>query len=139
MNIVEKNGKKKVVMSKSEWMAIGKVANWNEPTSIEDLITDKYGKHIGLNADWSVQAWKLQDLGNISGKNLFLIDNEDGTWSFVERKESSDGDNDEIKVIKNLSKNQLLKFLNVDFKGCEECMFGFIQNDGSCHECGARN
>lgn len=132
MNIVEKNGKKKVVMSKSEWMAIGKVANWDEPTSIEDLITDKYGKHIGLNADWSVQAWKLQ------GKNIFLIDNEDGTWSIVERKESSDEDND-IKIIKTLSKNQLLKFLDVDFKGCEECMFGFIQNDGSCHECGARN
>lgn len=132
MNIVEKNGKKKVVMSKSEWMAIGKVANWDEPTSIEDLITDKYGKHVGLNADWSVQAWKLQ------GKNIFLIDNEDGTWSIVERKESSDEDND-IKIIKTLSKNQLLKFLDVDFKGCEECMFGFIQNDGSCHECGARN
>ena len=132
MNIVEKNGKKKVVMSKSEWMAIGKVANWDEPTSIEDLITDKYGKHIGLNADWSVQAWKLQ------GKNIFLIDNEDGTWSIVERKESSDEDND-IKIIKTLSKNQLLKFLDVDFKGCEECMFGFIQNDGSCHECGAIN
>lgn len=36
------------------------------------------GPHSGLNADWSVEAWPL-------GRDLWLLDNEDGTFALVHR------------------------------------------------------
>jgi len=42
------------------------------------------GPHQGLNADWSVEAWSL-------GRGLWLLDNEDGTFGLVHRKETRDG------------------------------------------------
>jgi hypothetical protein len=42
------------------------------------------GPHSGLNADWSVEAWSL-------GRGLWLLDNEDGTFALVHRKETEDG------------------------------------------------
>jgi len=43
----------------------------------------RYGRDRGLNADWSVSAFLLQgrDLKN----GLYLLDNEDDTWSIVQR------------------------------------------------------
>ena len=42
------------------------------------------GPHKGLNADWSVEAWPI-------GRDLWLLDNEDGTFALVHRTETEDG------------------------------------------------
>lgn len=41
-------------------------------------------QHVGLNADWSSRAWAVQG-GNDKNASTFIIDNEDGTFSFVQR------------------------------------------------------
>ena len=57
----------------------GKVRPVNIKTLLKHL-----GPHQGLNADWSCEAWAL-------GHGLWLLDNEDGTFGLVHRKETRDG------------------------------------------------
>lgn len=40
--------------------------------------------HVGLNADWNCRAWVLRG-GNGHNASVFIVDNEDGTFSLVQR------------------------------------------------------
>ena len=62
----------------------------------EQLATAEFGRHCGLNADWSVMAWHLSPgPANKTSGDFYFLDNEDGTWSIVKRT-YVDGGNDEI-------------------------------------------
>ena len=50
----------------------------------EEWLTLQFGRHQGLNADWSVRAWR------VCGQ-LWIVDNEDGTFSFAKRSPAADG------------------------------------------------
>lgn len=54
---------------------------------VESTLSDHYGRNIGLNADWSVSAWAL-------GKNRYITDNENDTYSIVVRE--WDDNNDDL-------------------------------------------
>jgi len=60
----------------------------------------RYGRHVGLNADWAVRAWPLQphDPREGYGGERFVIDEEDGTWSIVSRA-SDEESGDDIRVL----------------------------------------
>lgn len=49
-----------------------------------------YGRDRGLNADWAVSAWIVSGRDFVDG--IYLIDNEDDTWSVVRRIWSDDGE-----------------------------------------------
>lgn len=50
-----------------------------------ETLTRIFGEHRGLNADWAVQAWPV-------GGRFWILDNEDGTFSSVERIVTDDGE-----------------------------------------------
>jgi len=41
-------------------------------------------EHVGLNADWNCRAWAVQG-GNDRNASTFIVEEEDGTFSFVQR------------------------------------------------------
>lgn len=52
--------------------------------TLEGMITARLGRQVGLNADWACTAW------HVSG-NLFLTDQENGTWVLVRRVDLGNG------------------------------------------------
>ena len=48
-------------------------------------LTEVYGRHKGLNADWAVQAWQISE-------GYWILDNENGTFEAVYRTENADGE-----------------------------------------------
>jgi len=46
---------------------------------LEGRLTALFGRHQGLNADWASCAWRIKG-------ELWVLDNEDGTFSLVERR-----------------------------------------------------
>jgi len=64
-----------------------------DPDPNEARATMLFGQHVGLNADWSVTAWFLgPGKANRTSGAYYLTDNEDGTWSIVQRYyEDDDG------------------------------------------------
>lgn len=62
-----------------------------EITRLERALDDRYTR-CGLNADWSVSAWfigsrfiKWDRLANKTSGSRYILDNEDGSYSLVER------------------------------------------------------
>ena len=45
----------------------------NAAEIIHRALTEKYGRHQGLNADWATCVWPI-------GDGLWLVDEEDGTY-----------------------------------------------------------
>jgi hypothetical protein len=79
----------------------------------DQAISKRLGQNVGLNADWSVSAWHLgsSQVPNIEGGDAYLLDNEDDTFSVVQRfyvdddyagisaqdrRDNADGHNDAI-------------------------------------------
>jgi len=52
---------------------------------MRETLNAVFGQHRGLNADWAVEAW------HVKGR-FWIVDNEDGTFSSVERIVSDDGE-----------------------------------------------
>ena len=52
---------------------------------IEIQITELLGKSVGLNADWSADAWHIQ-------KELYLVDCENGDVALMRRGQEDDSD-----------------------------------------------
>lgn len=74
----------------------------NESTNYEELFTNAFGKHVGLNTDWNVKAW------HVLGK-YFIVDHEDGTYS-ITIKNGNDGDEDDVvNIFTNSDPNVILQ------------------------------
>ena len=57
-----------------------------------NAFTETFGQGCGLNADWSVCAWRLAGSPTNTGQGIYAMDNEDGTFSIVSRDfECDDG------------------------------------------------
>ena len=56
----------------------------NAAEIIHQALTEKYGRHQGLNANWATCAWQL-------GNGLWLVDNENGTYSVCEQTVDEEG------------------------------------------------
>ena len=56
-------------------------------SNFEAALTAAFGRHCGLNADWSVSAWCVwhDGKGANRGKGLYVLDDEDGGLSLVYR------------------------------------------------------
>jgi hypothetical protein len=50
---------------------------------MEDWAKTNFGKDVGLNADWAVSAWFIK--GQNLKDGIYLVDNEDDTYSLVHR------------------------------------------------------
>jgi hypothetical protein len=66
-------------------------------TDRNDISPEEIGlADCGLNADWNCSAYHMAG-ECLDGLGLYVLDNEDGTFSLVTREYSDDGDNDEIE------------------------------------------
>jgi len=66
------------------------------------------GKHVGLNADWCVCAWRLR---RFHSGAWYLLDNEDDTFSSVFR---SDYEEAEPEVICTIKAEDVIQFLTIN-------------------------
>jgi len=58
---------------------------------LETQLTQRLGRHSGLNSDWSVSVWAV-------GGGLFVTDNEDETYSIVTRFEPEWDEIEEVET-----------------------------------------
>lgn len=72
---------------------------------IDQVVSQSLGAHCGLNADWSVTAWRLSPGRTNIDPGQYLLDLEDGIWAVVRR------DGDEVTVLREMSESEVLAIL----------------------------
>ena len=75
----------------------------SDPSNMEVMAREAGFSPCGLNADWITQAWFIgPGVANDTDGGYYLIDNEDDSYSIVQRF-YRDGDNDEIKTVEDFA------------------------------------
>lgn len=78
-------------------------------TKTQNEIAALLGRSVGLNADWSVDAWRLD-------RNHFLTDDEDGSVSLVRRSDDSDDTWAEPIALAMVDATQWRTLIGIDYK-----------------------
>lgn len=78
------------------------------PNEIERKLTELFTP-CGLNADWCVSAWHILGTTPNIGKGVYLLDQEDGTWTLTWRH--SDEHDDHVIELAEFTTNDVVQWL----------------------------
>jgi hypothetical protein len=85
----------------------------------ELALTEAFGRHCGLNADWSVMAWPVKPRGRVNvDKGFYVIDDEMGNLHVILADfDGQERYNDEDKFVVD-GKEQRTKFKYAEVETC---------------------